>query len=278
MGKIISKVTDAVGLTDSKAGERSAKAAREAAGQQSDYQNRALDYLMQDNALPSQVRDQALSALKGYVGQGENTGALVSQAKNSPLYDALLQGGDEAALRARSATGGVRGGAAISDVAQAQNNALLQSYQNEVNQRNAQTSLLSGLAGINTNAGQIANTTSQIGQTLAQGTTAAAQAINAGNQQNINNLNNTIGTGASLFAAFSDVRLKDNLELIGEQNGYPIYQWEWNDKAKELGLSGSAYGTLSVHVRENQPEAVTQKNGYDQVNYKTIGVNHGSAE
>lgn len=284
MGHIVSKVTDAIGLTDSKAGQRSADAATKASGQQLAYQQEALDYLKQDNALPSSVRDQALTALSGVVDQGPGTDVLYNRAQSSPLYDALLSGSDEATLRNASATGGIRGGAAISDLATAQNNALLQSYQNEVNQQNAQTSLLSGLAGINTGSGQIANLTQNMGATAAQGTTAAAQAINAGNQQNIGNLMNTVSTGGSLFSVlasagmFSDVRLKRDIELIGEQSGYPVYQWTWNDEANKLGLTGRAFGTLSYIVKEKCPEAVTVKDGYEQVNYKAIGVDHGATE
>ena len=50
-----------------------------------------------------------------------------------------------------------------------------------------------------------------------------------------------LGTAAQLAAMFamsSDERLKENIKPIGKsENGHNLYTWDWNDKAKELGVN-----------------------------------------
>lgn len=80
----------------------------------------------------------------------------------------------------------------------------------------------------------------------------------------------TIGQVASIGAALSDRRLKDNIEPIGEYNGHKIYRWNWNDKAAELGLSGSDSGVIAQEVEEYAPYAVTEVSGYKAVIYSEL--------
>ena len=66
----------------------------------------------------------------------------------------------------------------------------------------------------------------------------------------------------------SDARLKDNVNRIGKEKGYNIYTWEWNDKAKELGIDDPTIGVMAQEVLETNPDAVALKdNGYYAVNY-----------
>lgn len=249
----------------------------EASTIQADAQREALEYLKENNALPSAIRDQSLTQLQAYYNNPTSTAALMDRAQSSGMTDMLLQGQEEAALRANAATGGLRGGQSISDVGSVQNQAMLQSYQNEVNRENQMLSGLSGLAGAQTNQNAIANLTSGIGQTQAMGITAANQNAAASSQAGFGNLMGLgqLGLGAYSSGLFSDDRLKDNITNTGVENGVPTYSWTWNDKAGELGLYGKSYGTLASEVEKINPDAVSMKDGYKTVNYEMIGVSHG---
>ena len=78
-----------------------------------------------------------------------------------------------------------------------------------------------------------------------------------------------IGTLAQAYGAMgSDARLKDNVTRIGKEKGYNIYTWEWNDKAKELGIDDPTIGVMAQEVLETNPDAVAlMDNGYYAVNY-----------
>lgn len=309
MGGIITKVTDAVGLTDSKAGERAAKASTNAANIQAQYQREALDYLKQQEELPTEIREAALPALAASFGLPGYEGGIdlsresaVQAAQQSPLYQALLGGqaaGEESILRNAAATGGLRSGniqSALADFStNLQNQALLQSYDEQQRLNQQQLGGLQSLAGLSSYAPQIAQQTSAIGQTLGQGQVAAGQARATGAQQDIGNLLGAAQLGGSLYSSgalsalgsgissavggiasfFSDKKLKKNIKLIGTENGYKKYSWDWNDKANDLGLAGNAYGVIADDIELTNPEAVGMRDGYKTVNYEMIGVSHG---
>lgn len=70
---------------------------------------------------------------------------------------------------------------------------------------------------------------------------------------------------------YSDARLKDNIELIGQENGFNVYQWDWNDKAKELGVNQPNVGLIAQEIQETNPEAVVKHDsGYLMINYGAL--------
>lgn len=238
---------------------------------QADAQREALEYLKQTGALPQQVRDSALTQRDQFYGSPEGQQQYIDQVKQGGLYGSMLQGQEEASLRANAATGNLRSGQAISDVGSVQNQVLNQAL-------GTQLGGLNQLAGVQTNQNQISGLMQGIGQTQAQGITGAAQNEASQGQAGFGNMMGLgqLGLGAyQAYNGYSDVRLKDNIVSTGEQNGIPTYKWTWNKIADKLGLSGSGYGTLSKVVKQIKPEAVTSKDGYDQVNYSMIGVDHG---
>ena len=83
-----------------------------------------------------------------------------------------------------------------------------------------------------------------------------------------------LGTAAQLAAMFamSDERLKENIKPIGKsENGHNLYTWDWNDKAKELGVNTPTIGVLAQEVKKYMPEAVIEdENGYYRVNYGVL--------
>ena len=83
-----------------------------------------------------------------------------------------------------------------------------------------------------------------------------------------------LGTAAQLAGMYfmSDERLKENIKPIGKSaNGHNLYTWDWNDKAKELGVNDPTTGVLAQEVMKYMPEAVSKHaNGYYMVNYGVL--------
>ena len=89
----------------------------------------------------------------------------------------------------------------------------------------------------------------------------------------LSQLGQIAGIAGSLapYLAPSDARLKDNVTLIGKEKGYNVYIWEWNDKAKELGIDTPTIGVIAQEVLETNPDAVSMNDdGYYQVNYGAL--------
>lgn len=70
---------------------------------------------------------------------------------------------------------------------------------------------------------------------------------------------------APLFAA-SDINLKENIIPVGEENGYPIYEFNY------IGDDQKYIGVMAQDVEKVTPEAIGELNGYKTVNYDMIGV------
>ena len=66
MTKIFTTASDAVGLTDSKAGERAARTAESAAQTQAGFQQQALDYLKETQAPITEAQTGSLSRLGSF--------------------------------------------------------------------------------------------------------------------------------------------------------------------------------------------------------------------
>lgn len=261
-------------------------------------QQQARDYLMQQDALPTSLRNNALNSLGGLYG---GSGSITDRAMASPVYQAAVQQGENSVLRNASATGGLRSGNASSDLAQVNQNALVSAYNDQVNG-------LQGLASLPSNANNIAGYTAGIGTTQGQGQISAAQnyanywgqganaltdannaaatAVSQGNvaaaqnkaQASQNSSNNTmqlVGLGLTAASMFSDRRLKKSIRYTGVENGIRKYSWIWNKLAERLGLHGQSYGVMADEVEETHPDTVSIQDGYLIVNYLKLGVSHG---
>ncbi len=246
-------------------------AAEDAANIQAQSQRDALEYLKQTERLPQAYREGALAGLGAEYGfdangkYGTDGMSIIQRAEASPFYKTAVQRGEEGVLRNASATGGLRSGSANEALAAVNQNALMSSYANQL-------SGLQGMAQLPSNANNIAGAMSGIGQTLGQGMIGSANSAAAQQQANINNAAGAFQLGMQGYETFSDVRLKDEIELIGESNGHNIYSWLWNEAAGALGLVGRSYGVLAQEVEKTHPQAVTERDGFKQVDYSAIGV------
>lgn len=250
-----------------------ARASKDAAKTSAEAQMASLDYLKEREALPQELREDSLTQLANIYGIGDDPNAaksFVAGLKGNPLYKAILGArgaGESAILRNASATGGLRSGnanAQLTDYSQQlENKALLDTY-------NQQISGLGGLAQLPSMAPQIAQGMSGIGNTLAQGQIAAAQAQQVGQQNMMNNLMGFGQLGVQAYTA-SDSRLKDNIEKTGEINGFNVYSWTWNKIAKAVfGLEGNAQGVMADEIEAVRPDLIMIVDGYKTVNYSGV--------
>jgi len=109
-------------------------------------------------------------------------------------------------------------------------------------------------------------------------TAALAQqaAIARGNQSSERSgaLFGTIASLASTIIPFlSDIRLKSNIEKIGELNSViNLYRWEWNEVADQIGVGDQpTIGVLAQELIEYRPDLVVKgHDGYFRVNYSGL--------
>lgn len=95
------------------------------------------------------------------------------------------------------------------------------------------------------------------------------------------NFSNAVGSATGLGSLFadaggwlgntyygSDQRLKENIQLVGQENGHNVYEFEYRSG------SGQRYrGVMAQEVLKKNPEAVVyDSSGYMKVNYGLIGV------
>jgi len=76
-----------------------------------------------------------------------------------------------------------------------------------------------------------------------------------------------VNDAAKILGLFrSDIRIKENIVQIGEQNGYPLYEFNY------IGDDVRYSGVMAQDVEKITPEAVVEINGIKAVNYGMIGV------
>ena len=233
---------------------------------------------------PNWIYDRAFDSPLYEGLRGRSQEDLLADAENSALYRAIMAGrdqGEQAILRNASATGGLRSGNSIEDLANYNTNlqtrALLSGYeealrQDDLDRRALLTSFsdvsggLQGLAGLGGSGTDIASLYSSIGANQAAGITGAAQA-----EQDALGLGLNTGLGIlgvlGQAGVFSDIRLKKNIQPLKTVNGHNWYTWEWNEIAEKFGLFGEADGVLAHEVYAYLPEAIGTLDGYMVVDY-----------
>ena len=109
----------------------------------------------------------------------------------------------------------------------------------------------------------------------AEAALAQQAAIARGNQRasRSSGLFSALGSIAGGFIAASDIRLKTNIEKIGELNPVlDLYRWEWNEAAEKIGVDNQpTMGVLAQELIEYRPDLVMMhEDGYFRVNYSGL--------
>jgi hypothetical protein len=104
---------------------------------------------------------------------------------------------------------------------------------------------------------------SQMGYNAQMGDFNAQQAA----QQNFNQ--GLMGLGGAGIMKYSDIRMKENINLIGTlPNGLPFYNFEYKPEFKDIAGHGVHIGVMAQEVEMVKPKAViTNADGYKMVNY-----------
>ena len=203
---------------------------------------------------------QAFQELTDFYGGDQQ--AIINQAQASPFMSSLVDAGEQAIARSSQMGGGFRTGTTQENLAQNSQDVLMGLVDQIIQGKQgiAQTGL--GTTDAYTTAMQniIAGQGATRGEIANVGVSQAAQ------KQNMLGGLFQAGAGA-LGAAFSDIALKENIVKIGEKNGLNWYEWEWNELAKGIGLTGKDKGYIAQEVQEVRPDLVTTQNGYLAVNY-----------
>lgn len=141
-----------------------------------------------------------------------------------------------------------------------------------------------------TAAGQDVNTQNGMYQNLAQAMGQQMQSqiaqseferqlqagIQAAQNQSQSNIWGGVASGLGAIGggllAHSDIRLKKNIEKIGEREGFPVYSFEYDqDRAPELELPlGKFVGFMAHHIAEKYPKAVSVVRGYLMLDYSKL--------
>ena len=189
---------------------------------------------------------------------------------NNPLFQALSQQQNQQLINQQGALG--RGGSGETNDLLTQNVLRLgsqfqqQDFQNQLAENQQQFGQLFDQTRLGANA---ASQQATSGQNIIQGI-GNAQA--AGSVAQSNALNNLIGQGAGLGAlAFSDVRLKENIQYSHTANGINIYTWSWTNDSLDLVGDQIAIGPLAQEVKETHSEAVTiDESGFYKVDNEAL--------
>jgi hypothetical protein len=263
---------------------------------QSPYQQQVIDQSMADIQRQADIaRGQSQSQAIGAGAFGGSRSALLESESQRPYIEqqartaaGLRQSGFEQAQRA-----------AESDIARQQQMAMF-APEFELRARQQQAGLLGGvgaeqqqrLAGL----GQIGAQQQGLGTSRATsqpyeefqralaygpqqfGLLAAGQGVTTPTTTTSQKtgLGDILGSAAQLGGMYllgqSDERLKENIKPIGKsENGHNLYTWDWNNKAKELGVNTPTIGVLAQEVMKYMPEAVIEdENGYYKVNYGVL--------
>ena len=224
----------------------------------------------------------------------EGFGDRLSAIQASGALDPLIAAREETIGQQLAATGLQRSGGGIRELAEIRPEALLQLEQT-LSGRDFQLAGIgeqaaSGISGLRQQfAPQIANVQLQEGRGLAGieeqnlrdianliAGKGVAQRQAAGEQAaaSAQGAQNVAGVGLGLLAAFSDERLKTNVETVGHVKNLILYTWDWIEGAAELaqkyGSELMNHGFMAQQVKDQYPEFVIEKDGINMVLYQPL--------
>lgn len=159
------------------------------------------------------------------------------------------------------------------------NDAISQVFNNLIPQRESDAQNLLGIGGFQRQlAGQTAQAPytgmlsladalkalPQSGGSTQQNTGTSSSSTSSGGT--LGNIASTAGTIASIAGLFSDKELKENIELIGESKGFPLYEFNY------IGNDKRYRGVMAQDVIKIRPDAIGHRDGFMTVDYEKLGI------
>lgn len=263
--KTVAKITDPGDFFGARSSEKAAKDAKSLGEQTLASQAEWMDYMKAQNEPFSESALRALPVQEAMVGIGgiDAQQAEVDNIMASPFYSQLVDVGENAIARNAQATGGFRTGTNQENLAKNEQEVL----------RGLWDQKLQNLGSLSTRGMNSQSMMQQGGsQSLDQMASTMSGIGNIGISSAANQQNKAMGIAGMAASIFSDERLKTNINKIGDKDGLPLYEWEWNETAMEkFGLEGKHEGHMVSDVEFEYPEAVGEQDGYKTVNYEMIG-------
>jgi hypothetical protein len=292
------------------AAKTASRAQQQAADQSIAEQRRQFDAVQQLMAPYVQSGTTALSrynALTGLSGE-EAQQSMIQQISSGAEYGALVRAGEEGILQSASATGGLRGGNTQSALARFRPEILSSLIRDEYSRLGGMVSMgqnaAAGLGNAGMQTGQnISAQYGQIGQAQAGAALARGQATAnmwgniagsvglaaglggfgnkptptpAGFDQMLTNVQTPVGLGTintNPYIGPSDIRLKADIEPMGERNGlaWYSYRYVWDEPGTKRE------GVMAQEVIETHPDAViTHPLGFLMVDYSKLGLENAA--
>jgi hypothetical protein len=209
-----------------------------------------------------QVANQRYNQLLG-LGTPEERDAAQQTYLDDPAFQGMLGLESNRLLKQLNARGQTYGGTSALAGARVG----LEGYGNYLNRLQGQ-----GQQGFGATTSQANTRMNQGNLDFGFGATKAGSEINFGNsvaqaqQSGVNNLLSLVGTGAQAAAAFSDVRLKRDIQNVGHlPSGLPAYRFKytWSDDEHQ--------GVLAHEAAEMFPDAVSRhESGFLIVDYSKV--------
>ena len=211
-----------------------------------DFKRQQFDILREDIQPLRELRDENITRLLRLQGIGQPQD--ISEFRTSPEFTTVR----DAALQVQGGTPGQT--AELQDRATQLAEGTFGNFQNRIFNTAGFSS--QGVGGTNRLLQQ--NVDAQV-NLLNQAGSDAALGLRTGAQQR----GQAASAGIGLLSAFCDVRLKENIELIGRYpGGLAKYRWDWTDEALELVGDQINEGPIAQEVKQVMPDNVGTMNGY----------------
>ncbi|HCC80373.1 MAG TPA: hypothetical protein DEQ25_03335, partial [Methylophaga sp.] len=196
---------------------------------------------------------------------------MLAQIFSSDIFGSLVDERQRGVQGQLAAGGLTRSGTAMTEAARVPTDIGMMLEQllsgRQTNLMNTGLSAATGLGQLGqNNSANIGNMLSASGNAISSGIITDAQADAQGKQ----NMLNTAATIGSMFM-YSDPRLKENVEEVGQAKNLKIYQWDWKPETKGTLVEGCAtIGFMADEVKEKYPQHIHEFGGFMVVDYPAL--------